>query len=1042
MNKYFLSAILSCMVLISTAKEYVFDLREIDIPTTGNTLEMTSADGEITFTITIPETDVADYGTPKRIYSMADCVYDSQTGRLKIIWGKGASVRVTQNMGRNLNYVCLGEWIKAEDGENFNFNASPMNNDQSTHVWDCIPDGNEQKMWALNMFNLKDKTDKTELYSDIISWYANTEIWIGPTFIVRDERISLEDLTFADHSVKDFKHEITDDLIGVMAEEVTGGVGKMLFCRSAQPISLAHKHGLTPGQQLWTRHGVVPAYANPETPQFAWIALRVDNPEQYVGKRFNNVRGLYCPHEGRENGNYFGWHNPNMAVESTPVILGDAETTINTYCVANFSEQDDEPHFFMEPRPCEVCNVVEAMRTGNDVVLAPTIDAITPDGNEDYVNDNVAGGTAFFNNYGLGLPPYGPQGNGTYAYLDVDKEYMQGEDDYPTHYASRSYFKLFDFTNLIAICFSDNQFDDTHYSYPLDTPNYAYDQDEPDILLGLMGTGTTHTTPTGPYEEDFFVGNSDYYSRYDWHRDVNVYKNDLRISLIEHASDGADHLAGFGDMDLKRCDVNGQPIALVASLECQSPGVYKVVYNAASQTAITNGEIDPMLIENGQVLGAPVADNQIFDLTAPPADDPDALPSIHFSDCFLSEPMLTRSSIMNMNSDYTYRLYTHNDGEEVHVILSHIPVYLTEYNEVWRASLTKEQVDADVDGELALTQDLHIKFSSNHDNHVLTYHLLEGHNDDEEHEIGEIEPSHHGGEGSSSGSPASGDDGYEHYEQHENSGLIGWDGLWFVPEIESDHNHNTYGCYKETIDRAYVNLSRDETGVNNKLGLWVLSMPDENNVVRHYGYFHCSLYLWSRQVIEENANPEERYLYRVWREVKSASSSSGNGAPRRANGDESNRVLLNAAPEFDPDQMKDGGQSSYWVTNYADLQEFTGDDIKVSDTFINEVPAGNIDELEAYDFELDVEYHAVLYIHDTVEDLYYPVSSQIIPVKWDVNDDSIVTGVKSIGVDGRTVAKVEFYNVAGQRMASPQGLTIVVTHFNDGSVMSTKQVFK
>ena len=1025
MNKYYLSAILSCMVMLGTAKEYVFDLREATIPTTGNTLVMTSDDGEVTFTITIPANE-----------SMSDCVYDSETGRLKIIWGTGASVRVTQNMGRNLNYVYLGEWVHAADGSNFNFSNYPMNGDRSTHVWDYIPDGNEQKMWALNMFNLKDKANKTEIYSDIISWYANTEIWIGPTFIVRDERISLEDLTFADHAVKDFKHEITDELIGVMTEEVTGGVGKMLFCRSSQPISAAHKHSMKPGQELWERDGVVPAYADPTTPQYAWIALKVDNPEQYVGKRFNNVRGLYCPHEGRENGHYFGWHNPNMQVESTPNILGDAETTINTYCVANFSEQDDQHYFFMEPRPCEVCNVVEAMRTGNDVVLAPTSDAITPDGNEDYVEDNVTGGTAFFNNYGLGLPPYGPQGNGTYAYLEVDQEYMQGEGDYPTHYAPRSYFKLFNFTNLIAICFSNNQFDDTQYQYPLDTPNYYYDQDEPDILLGLMGTGDTHTTPSGPYDEDFFVGYSDYYSRYDWHHDVNVYKNDMRISLIEHPHEGSEHLASFGDMDLKRCDVNGQPIALVASLKCQSPGIYKVVYNAESQTAITNGEIDPMLIENGQVLGLPVADNQIFDLTAPPADDPDALPSIHFSDCFLSEPMLTRSSIMNMNTDYTYRLYTHNDGQEVHVILSHVPVYLTEYNEVWRASLTKEEVDADLDGALALTEDLHIKFSSNTDHHVLTYHLLEGHGGNEEHEVDHIDADHPNHDPNSH---EVNDDGYEHYDQHENSGLIGWDGLWFVPEIESDHNGNTYGCYKETINRAYVYLDRDVTSPNTQLGISSLELTDENDA--HYRYFHTSLRLWSRQEISENANPEERYLYRVWREVKPSDDgdNGSNAAPRRANTDgASSRVLLNTASEFD-ENLITVDEFYYWATDYAGLQEFTGEDIKISDTFLNEVPA---DTEEFENFILDVDYHAVLYVHDTVEDLYYPVASQIVPIRWDLGSHTVVTGLKSIDADNRTVAGVEYYDVTGRRLASPHGMTIVVTRFSDGSVVSTKQRFK
>ncbi len=100
------------------------------------------------------------------------------------------------------------------------------------------------------------------------------------------------------------------------------------------------------------------------------------------------------------------------------------------------------------------------------------------------------------------------------------------------------------------------------------------------------------------------------------------------------------------------------------------------------------------------------------------------------------------------------------------------------------------------------------------------------------------------------------------------------------------------------------------------------------------------------------------------------------------------------------------------------------------------------DPADLENFVLDVDYHAVLYIHDTVEDLYYPVSSQIIPITWDLSSQEVITGVKSIDADNRTVAGVEFYNVAGQRMASPNGLTIVVTRFTDGSVMSTKQIFK
>ena len=127
------------------------------------------------------------------------------------------------------------------------------------------------------------------------------------------------------------------------------------------------------------------------------------------------------------------------------------------------------------------------------------------------------------------------------------------------------------------------------------------------------------------------------------------------------------------------------------------------------------------------------------------------------------------------------------------------------------------------------------------------------------------------------------------------------------------------------------------------------------------------------------------------------------------------------------------------ATNYSELQEFTGEEIKVSDTFLSEVPA-DPDELNS--FVLDVDYHAVLYVHDTVEDLYYPVSSMIVPVTWNLSDDSVITSVNTIDADNRTVAGVEFYNAFGQRLTSPKGLTIVVTRFSDGGVISTKQIFK
>ena len=51
------------------------------------------------------------------------------------------------------------------------------------------------------------------------------------------------------------------------------------------PISDVHKHKQG-NQEIWKdSQGNTPSYANPETPQYAWIGLKLENPEQYINKK-------------------------------------------------------------------------------------------------------------------------------------------------------------------------------------------------------------------------------------------------------------------------------------------------------------------------------------------------------------------------------------------------------------------------------------------------------------------------------------------------------------------------------------------------------------------------------------------------------------------------------------------------------------------------------------------------------------------------------------------------------------------------------------
>ena len=49
------------------------------------------------------------------------------------------------------------------------------------------------------------------------------------------------------------------------------------------------------------------------------------------------------------------------------------------------------------------------------------------------------------------------------------------------------------------------------------------------------------------------------------------------------------------------------------------------------------------------------------------------------------------------------------------------------------------------------------------------------------------------------------------------------------------------------------------------------------------------------------------------------------------------------------------------------------------------------------------------------------------------------TGVSEVNA-GKTVASVRYYNAAGQQMARPDGLTIVVTTYTDGTTSAVKVV--
>ncbi|MBR1543792.1 MAG: hypothetical protein IJ626_02730, partial [Muribaculaceae bacterium] len=415
------------------------------------------------------------------------------------------------------------------------------------------------------------------------SWSGDKSLYyLGPWVMVRTEAITLEDLTSADHNVKQQYHAISDDLVGV--EVLSLDYRTMLIARSASPVSAAHKHAMKPGQELWMRNGKVPDYANPQTEQYAWVGLVFNNglnPEDFVGKQFRGVRGGYCT-IGTGNHHFF-WLNPIISVVSKPTVVAqDVPTALNTYSVANLCEQDGGKYYFMEPRLLELCNLVDVMRVANDAIFTPTDNALLPNGEvNEYTRAGIEGSAALI---GTQTQPW----NIHAVWSDVDKEH--------NYEGYRTYNKVFNMTDVLLLACDKPQQELTGHSYPLDVPNLAYETELKEALsIAAYGGARTHVEMARYSDHDFASADLGYFSRYDFDNDVNVYKNDLKVMINNPKID----LNGVHDLVVTRRDQTGANPVTIATLKCTREGVYRVDYDYSTQTALG----DSHLVENGKVLG-------------------------------------------------------------------------------------------------------------------------------------------------------------------------------------------------------------------------------------------------------------------------------------------------------------------------------------------------------------------------------------------------------------------------------------------------------
>ena len=748
------------------------------------------------------------------------CTSPEEASRVKFIDGKYLLVPKnttftgftgTQGNGNALNEMYLGPLPESVGGQDVVQFGTEVGG-----IVDYLGIGDKDNYFIAGMKGIDAGT--TSISCTIPGHYQDT--YLGPKMMIRDEYISSEDLTFSDHNTMGQFFELNDDLVGVQVVElgkVTGSPGasdpnpvSYLICRSLNPISDVHKHKKNDNQEIWVNtKGVTPAYANPETPQYAWIGLKISNPEQYINKTISNVRGIYYPDalNGQAPWASFGgtavfynykMFNPIMQVIGEPECGTETvETTINTYCCANLCEQDGKQYFFMEPRPFEIANIVDVMRTDDQVLWVPTEKAILPEGQtvNEYTEAGIEGWAAIIDrSYDM------------WEKSDID---LFGPN--ASQWAWRLKDKVYDVPNALVMLATYNP-----NNNPLDQPNRDYYGWSSDKALGyhIQGKAKIRT-----YEEDMVVAKGDYWSRYEYGDNKNAYRNDLEITIYKPNL----NLENIGNMFVQRIDANGNEVS-IAKLEQQGSGsVFNLTYLNETQTAVNDAklaEIDKLRFEAGP-----------YNLQQA---------NIGISDMFYSSLMDTRENNASLSNQYSYKVIPAVEDHPLSSVVTYAPVYKTAKNSVSRATYTQKQVDDDVENQLEQKDVASITFTPNMERGMTEYRVYRAQ-----------QGATVGGKWETVALANITVDEGGFLNPTFTDDIEDGVSMEYVPEVYTAYNNNTYGCYKQIVSDALISLVCED-----------IVAAD----VAEDGKMPCLATLKINSKVNMPTK-DTRYLVRVWREV-------------------------------------------------------------------------------------------------------------------------------------------------------------------------------
>lgn len=976
---------MTCATQTAKAYEYVFNFAENyasrEVKDNIVSFTMPNENGEPLIQLSIT--------TDKNVPNAVERVKLTSDNKLAVPCLSRLTVKI--NDGYNMRVIWIG-------GINSNRNAAYDEVLSGGVTDDQIRDWNNQlSLWSIGtQEHLFVAGMNTSAYNKILGkfFYSNAnslsdlndksrDYYFGPEITIWSEGVKMEDLTNADHNVRLMSHVVTDEMVGVAVKTVN--YQDYLIVRSANQLSPEYRQTMRPDQESFKdENGNVYEWSNPNTPQYAWMMMKIDNPINYVGKKFTNVRGKYCDFSTEQY--HVFWLNPFMQVASADVkniqITGDESTILNKYPLANFVLPKDDHYFLLKPNLSELCDIQDVMRSHRDhFIYVPDENALMPEvtitdknGNEQvvaqsnfYVDNDLSYGQDY--SYASFL-----DNEGIKPYEASDREMLNGQT---YSFDWELYDKIYDFPSslVVAAHHGADHGGESSYVYPLSLPNNKYTQSVNDMVLNIVGEGVLKK-----YKTDFYVGNEDYWSRYKYNENRNAYRNDISFTYSKPITSASNKDI---TLNIFRCNDKGEQLAKVAEVKNNQwdPKKFTVTSTVDAQEA----KDEDVLKDLGTAPSFP--NGQEFLIGEKDANG-NYVTRIFLSDMFYSTSMENAEKNGKLSSDYQYRIEASIDG--VTSVVGYAPVYKTNKNVVTRANYSQAEVDADRYNTLEENDKAEINFTPNMAKAMTAYRVYKG----------------DATQGENFANIASSaivlNNNFLDQAIEDEDEIV--DGTVYVPELYTEYNDNTYGCYKQSVSDAEVSLD-------------VKSMV-ASEFVNSDGkrYVHATIALGSTI---KNTDKDSRYLVRVWRQV-------GNG----------DLVLLN-------------GHDEAWETNYADLATLGLEDYAkenaalpfyLNDTFEataqSSQPSGApmlMSEGETVNIE-DVKYYATLYVLDDASGKYYvkKVESEKLT--------SIPTAISTVNT-GAQVESVRYYNTIGVESETPfQGLNIVVTRYSDGTTTTVKAV--